>query len=130
MCLLERIVAADERAIVCATRTHRAPTNPLRLGGQLAALHLAEYGAQAMAAHGSLAALTRAVRPGLLTSIRDLRLEVARLDDIDGEILIRARRELADGVGAIYEFAAEAGGRLLGGGRVSVIWQLERARLP
>lgn len=123
MCLLERVVIADERRIVCATHSHRAPANPLRLGGQLSALHLAEYGAQAMAVHGGLMARVRAPRSGVLASIRKLRLFVPRLDDIDEELLIHAQRELSEGAGAIYEFVAEAGGKTLGSGRIAVLWQ-------
>ncbi|MET0225163.1 MAG: phosphotransferase, partial [Dokdonella sp.] len=48
MCLLERIVSVNDTQIVCATFSHRSPKNPLRHAGRLAALHLAEYGAQTM----------------------------------------------------------------------------------
>ena len=54
MCLLERIVSADADSVICSTSTHRSPGTPLRRAGRLAALHLAEYGAQAMAVHGGL----------------------------------------------------------------------------
>ena len=61
MCLLERIVSANESRDRRARRLRIArPTNPLRRDGRLAALHLAEYGAQAMAVHGGLQ--TRAKR--------------------------------------------------------------------
>lgn len=121
MCLLERIERADEKEVVCGTFTHRAPTNPLRRNGRLAALHLAEYGAQAMAVHGGLANPAAAARDGMLVAIRDLTLEVARLDDIDGELLIHAVRLVANPSGQIYSFSASAAGRELGRGRVSVM---------
>jgi predicted hotdog family 3-hydroxylacyl-ACP dehydratase len=120
MCLLERIVSADDASVSCATTTHRLPTNPLRHEGRLAALHLAEYGAQAMAVHGGLTG--DAARAGVLVAIRDLKLHVERLDDVDGELLIEAKRLLANSGGLVYSFVARAAGRELGSGRVSVMF--------
>jgi predicted hotdog family 3-hydroxylacyl-ACP dehydratase len=121
MCLLARIVSAGERDIVCATDSHRSPVNPLRRDGALAALHLAEYGAQAMAVHGGLADQHAKERGGMLVSIRDLTLAVDRLDDISGELTISATRLVANAEGMIYTFSASASGRELGRGRVAVM---------
>jgi predicted hotdog family 3-hydroxylacyl-ACP dehydratase len=49
MCLLEFVKEWTEDAILCGTRSHAFPDNPLRHHGRLAALHLCEYGAQAIA---------------------------------------------------------------------------------
>lgn len=128
MCLLERVVSCDATEIVCATRSHRSPDNPLRAHGSLAAVHVAEYGAQAMAAHGALAAGGPAgeVRGGRLVSIRDLALHVDRLDTLDGELLVRARRLVADSHSQIYDFTAwTESGVAVATGRVAVM--LERA---
>ncbi|MEJ0086070.1 MAG: hypothetical protein WDO72_10325 [Pseudomonadota bacterium] len=122
MCLLERIVTASESEIVCATFSHRSPANPLRRDGRLAALHLAEYGAQAMAVHGGLEAAGEAARGGMLVAIRDLKLHVQRLDDIEGELAVHALKLVANDSGRIYSFAARAGGRELATGRVSVMF--------
>ena len=120
MCLLERIVSADATSVVCATSSHRSPANPLRHAGRLAALHLAEYGAQAMAVHGGLSG--EGARAGLLVALRDLALRVERIDDIDREIEIEAKRMLANAGGLVYSFAARAGDRELATGRVSVMF--------
>jgi predicted hotdog family 3-hydroxylacyl-ACP dehydratase len=72
MCLLTRIVNVGERDIECVTDSHRSASNPLRRDGSLAAFHLAEYGAQAMAAHGGLKDPRAKERGGMLVSIRDL----------------------------------------------------------
>jgi predicted hotdog family 3-hydroxylacyl-ACP dehydratase len=56
MCLLERIVDWNDTNIRLATTTHASPINPLRSNGRLRAIHLCEYGAQAMAVHGALKA--------------------------------------------------------------------------
>ena len=123
MCLLARIVSASEREIVCAATSHRSPVNPLRLSGRLAALHLAEYGAQAMAVHGGLSDPKARQRGGMLVSIRDLVLQVERLDDIAGEITIAATRLVANADGQIYTFTASSDEQELGRGRVSVMFQ-------
>lgn len=122
MCLLERIVSAGESEIVCATFSHRSPTNPLRRDGILAALHLAEYGAQTMAVHGGLQSAGEAARGGMLVAIRDLRLHVARIDDIENELAVRAVKMVAHSGGRIYSFSVLAGERELATGRVSVMF--------
>jgi predicted hotdog family 3-hydroxylacyl-ACP dehydratase len=120
MCLLERIVSADGGSVVCATATHRSAANPLRHDGRLAALHLAEYGAQAMAVHGGLSGNT--ARAGMLVAIRELALSVERVDDVEGEIVVEARRLLVNAGGLVYSFVARAGERELASGRVSVMF--------
>lgn len=122
MCLITRIVSADEKHIVCATTTHRSPENPLRRGGQLASLHIAEYGAQVMAIHGGLCDPSASRRGGMLAGVRDLTLSVARLDDIEAEIEIRAERLIANADGQIYLFSARVGGNEIAHGRVSVMF--------
>jgi predicted hotdog family 3-hydroxylacyl-ACP dehydratase len=123
MCLLARIVRANELEIVCTAASHRSPENPLRRAGRLAALHLAEYGAQAMAVHGGLADPRAKDRGGMLVAIRELALEVDRLDDIAGELTISATKLVANAGGQIYSFSASGGGRELGRGRVSVMFR-------
>jgi predicted hotdog family 3-hydroxylacyl-ACP dehydratase len=122
MCLLERIVSAGDSQIACATHSHRSPSNPLRRAGKLAALHLAEYGAQAMAVHGGLHSAGEAARGGMLVAIRDLQLRVERVDDIDSELLVQAVKLVAHSGGRIYSFSVHAGERELATGRVSVMF--------
>jgi predicted hotdog family 3-hydroxylacyl-ACP dehydratase len=122
MCLLDRIVSADADGIVCATSSHRAAANPLRRDGRIAALHLAEYGAQAMAVHGGLRDRGVASRGGMLVAIRDLRLGVEHVEDVAGELLVEARRLVANPGGLIYSFTVRAGDRELATGRVSVMF--------
>jgi predicted hotdog family 3-hydroxylacyl-ACP dehydratase len=122
MCLITRIVSADDRQIVCSTTTHRLPDNPLRRAGELASVHIAEYGAQVMAIHGGLLDPDARLRGGLLAGIRDLTLGVARLDDIAADIEIHAQRLVANAGGQIYSFVASAGGNEIARGRVSVMF--------
>ena len=122
MCLLERIVSASATEIVCATFSHRSPANPMRRDNTLAALHLAEYGAQAMAIHGGLQSAGEAARGGMLVAIRDLTLHVARLDNLEGELWVYAAKLAANADGRIYSFTARVAEREIGGGRVSVMF--------
>jgi predicted hotdog family 3-hydroxylacyl-ACP dehydratase len=124
MCLLDAVVDWDDAQIECRTATHRDPANPLRHDGALAALHLAEYGAQAMAIHGGLLerAAGGAARPGVLVALRDLRLAVARIDDLAAPLTVRAKRLLANADGLLYSFEIDADGQRLASGRVGVMY--------
>ena len=72
MCLLDEIVAWDENAIHARSRSHQRTDNPLRSDDCLRAVHLCEYGAQAMAVHGGLLARAAggSAAPGFLVSLR------------------------------------------------------------
>lgn len=123
MCLLERVLEWDAERIRIATATHRSPQNPLRSHGRLRALHLCEYGAQAMAVHGGLiaqAAGTRA-RPGLLVSLREVALHCEYVDDLPGELEVEARRLLESAGSWQYAFAVRHAGERLAEGRAAVI---------
>ena len=122
MCLLERIEHWDDTSVTIATATHRDPANPLasRLG--LRAIHLCEYGAQAMAVHGGLTAKARGERaqPGLLVSLRDVSLGCDFVHDLEGELLVEARRVQSSDTAWQYEFRVTHAGRLLAQGRATV----------
>ena len=122
MCLLERIEHWDDTSVTVATATHRDPANPLasRLG--LRAIHLCEYGAQAMAVHGGLTAKARGERaqPGLLVSLRDVSLGCDFVQDLEGELLVEARRLHESDTAWQYEFLVTHAGRLLAQGRATV----------
>ncbi|AMM26248.1 hydroxymyristoyl-ACP dehydratase [Variovorax sp. PAMC 28711] len=106
MCLLDRLESWDADAIHCTTRTHTHPDNPLRTAGGLLAPNAIEYAAQAMALHGGmLAAEGSTPSAGFLASARNVRLSVARLDDIDGALQVHARRLSGDATQVLYEFA-------------------------
>lgn len=124
MCLLESVESWSDVQIVCRTNTHRDPANPLRHDGALAAVHLVEYSAQAMAVHGGLmqrAAGGGGPKPGLLAALRDVRLQVTRIDDIPAPLAVKAHRLLANADGWLYAFEVTGGGRTLASGRVGVI---------
>jgi len=98
MCLWDEVLSWDADGIVLRAGNHRDPAHPLRSRGQLSAVHLCEYGAQAMAVHGGLCgrAQGRAVRAGMLVSLRGIELHCARIDDLPGELRCEAH-SLVDG---------------------------------
>ncbi len=123
MSLLDRVTDWDGTQIVAATLTHCAPDHPLRENGQLRAIHLCEYGAQAAALHGGLVAQAAGTvaDPGYLVSLRDVMLACSRIDDLPGELLIRAQLLLQDSGSWQYRFAASHAGAPLASGRLAII---------
>jgi predicted hotdog family 3-hydroxylacyl-ACP dehydratase len=112
MCLLERLDGWDAEVIRCSTTTHRLLDNPLRTAGGLLAPNAIEYAA----VEGSTPSA------GFLASARNVRLAVARLDDIEGALHVQARRLSGDERQILYEFAVNAhDGRTLAEGRAVVV---------
>ncbi|MBK1838568.1 phosphotransferase [Azospirillum sp. YIM B02556] len=121
MCLLDGVLAWDRSRIRCIARSHRAPDNPLRHAGRLAALCGVEYASQAMAVHGGLTSGGERPPAGYLASLRDLACHVARLDDIAEDLIIEAENLTGEGSRMIYGFSVTAGGRELLSGRAAVV---------
>ncbi|KRE94419.1 phosphotransferase [Frateuria sp. Soil773] len=124
MCLLDAVAAWDERTIHAVGTGHARADHPLRGVRGLHAVHLAEYGAQAMAVHGALRARAQGVetaRPGMLVSLRDVSLHVEYVDRLDGRLDVHAECLHADDGGAQYAFRVEHRGRLLAEGRAMAI---------
>jgi predicted hotdog family 3-hydroxylacyl-ACP dehydratase len=123
MCLLDEVVGWDDEAIHARSASHRAAGNPLRSDGRLRAVHLCEYGAQAMAVHGGLVARAAGTRadPGLLVSLRAVELHRARIDDLPGDIDVHASRLLGGDGSWQYAFRIEHAGALLASGRAAVV---------
>ena len=123
MCLLDAVVAFDDARIHAVSATHRDPQNPLRADGRLHAVALCEYGAQAMAVHGALLARQQGgrARPGFLVSLREVELKTEFVDDLPGELDVRAERLLDAGDSLQYAFRIEHAGRMLASGRAAVL---------
>ena len=102
MCLIDRVESWGADSIRCASNTHLDANNPLRLDGKLSSIHLLEYGAQAMAIHGGL--LKQAATPGFLAAIRNVKIYIDSLDNIDSPIKINAIAEIKTDNGVIYHF--------------------------
>lgn len=126
MCLLERVVDWDAERVVCEAVSHKAPDNPLRADGRLAAVCGIEYAAQAMAVHGALVAPAgERPRMGYLASVRKLVVEAERLDDIAGPLVVEARRIGGEEANVLYSFEVRGDGRVLLAGRAAVMLDVE-----
>jgi predicted hotdog family 3-hydroxylacyl-ACP dehydratase len=123
MSLLDAVVAWDECRIHACAVSHRDPANPLRSDGVLRAVNLCEYGAQAMAIHGGLLAQRSGsvAAPGMLVSLRDVKLTVARIDNLSAELDVYAEKLLDGATSWQYAFRIEHAGRQLAEGRAAVM---------
>jgi predicted hotdog family 3-hydroxylacyl-ACP dehydratase len=123
MCLLDDVVDWDATSIHARSASHVRVGNPLRSDGGLRALHLCEYGAQAMAVHGGLLARSAGdvAAPGYLVSLRDVDLRVARIDDLAGTLDVHAERLLGGDGSWQYAFRVEHAGATIASGRAAVI---------
>jgi predicted hotdog family 3-hydroxylacyl-ACP dehydratase len=125
MCLWDEVLDWDARSIHVRARNHRDPAHPLRTGEQLRAVHLCEYGAQAMAVHGGLRAREAggAAKHGLLVALRAIELHVARIDDLPGPLDCIAEVLIDSDSGWQYAFRIHHGETLLAEGRAAVMLQ-------
>jgi predicted hotdog family 3-hydroxylacyl-ACP dehydratase len=122
MCLIDAVRAWSDTQIECTTATHRLKSNPLRTGDRLRSECGIEYAAQAIAIHGVLSAPPgRALAAGMLASARDVVSQVARLDDIDGDLLIQATRISGDATALLYAFSISGGLMTLQAGRATIV---------
>lgn len=123
MCLWDEVVDWTPQDIRLRAFNHRDPHHPLRSAGRLRAIHLCEYGAQAMAVHGGLRA-AGAVTPGVLVALRDVQLQVAHIDGLPGALEAVAQ-VLAEAPGSQqYAFRIHHAGQMLAEGRAAVMLQL------
>jgi len=125
MCLWDEVLAWDARTIHVRAHNHRDPAHPLRNGDCLRAIHLCEYGAQAMAVHGGLRARESGAvaKPGLLVALRAVELHVARIDDLPGALDCLAEVLIDSDSGWQYAFRIHHGDTLLAEGRAAVMLQ-------
>ncbi len=121
--LLDEVIAWDDTTLHARSQSHRSADNPLRSDGMLRSVHLAEYGAQAMAVHGGLRARAAggAAKPGYLVSLRNLELAIARIDDLAGPLDVYAECLMDSDSGWQYTFRIEHEGQQIASGRAAVM---------
>ena len=127
MCLWDEVLAWSAQDITLRAFNHRDAAHPLRCDGQLHAIHLCEYGAQAMAVHGGLRGREQGggVRPGVLVALRDVQLHIARIDDLAGALEAHAQ-VLVEGEGSQqYAFQIRHDGVVVAEGRAAVMLQID-----
>ena len=123
MCLWQRVIDHDDRHVRVASDGHRAADHPLRSDGMLKAIHLCEYGAQAMAVHGGLLGRARggAVKAGVLVALRGVQLHVTRIDDLAGELIGEAELLMDSETSQQYGFRILHAGEVIAEGRAAVM---------
>ena len=129
MCLWGEVLSWDARTVRLRSDTHRDPRHPLRCGDRLHAVHLCEYGAQAMAVHGGLLAQARGecAGAGFLVALRGIALHVARIDDLPGPLECEAEALVVGETGQQYAFRITHAGALVAEGRAAVMLQPDPA---
>jgi len=123
MCLWDEVLEWDAGSIHLRAGNHRDPAHPLRADGRLHAVHLCEYGAQAMAVHGGLLARESGgiAAPGMLVALRGVELHAARIDDLTGDIECVAEVLAQSPASQQYAFRITHAGTLLAEGRAAVM---------
>ena len=121
MCLLDALLSWNADEIVCRADHHNDPDHPLRLAAALPAACALEYASQAMALHAALCVAAHGPTPGFLASARGVRLHRLRLDDLDGDLRIEARRGAGDDRQVLYTFAVSHAGEPVAEGRATVV---------
>ena len=123
MCLLDHVESWDNDNITCNSNSHLLKTNPLRRKKNLSSIHLLEYAAQAMAVHGGLhdREQGKTMTEGYLAALRDVKMNLCNLDEIQVELQIKAKRILSQGGNMIYSFAVSSGDIELVSGRATVV---------
>jgi len=123
MCLLEKIISWDEKQVICSTQSHQLENNPLRSDGELNAIHVIEYGAQAVAVHGGLLAFKqgKTIKPGYLAAVRQIKLHQSHLDSITSPLTVEATQMLCNGGNLVYSFSITADNQAVADGRVTVM---------
>lgn len=124
MCLWEHILEWDQARIVLETTSHRSTDNPLRADDKLRAVHLCEYGAQAMAVHGALKAAPERAPPGMLVSLRSVTFARDYLDDLTDVLRVEALCLQASEASQQYSFKITHGGEVIAEGRAAVLLKL------
>lgn len=126
MCLWDEVLEWDAASIRLRAFNHSDAAHPLRSNDRLRAVHLCEYGAQAMAVHGGLRASKTgsAPRPGMLVALRGVELHVAHIDDLTGAIECHAQVLVEGEASQQYAFRITHGETLLAEGRAAVMLKM------
>ena len=114
MCLLDRVVSWNDAEIECAAVSHRAGDNPLRHDDALPIHAGIEYCAQAIAVHGQLTGKNSGPpRRGYIAVVMNTDWRAQRLDNIEGELRVFAKKQVVLQQGVTYAFAIRHEGHTL-----------------
>jgi predicted hotdog family 3-hydroxylacyl-ACP dehydratase len=119
MNLLDAVLEWDASSLRARVRGHGDPAHPLRRAGVLPIAAGIEYGAQAAAAHGAIASHAPS-GAGMIASVRGVRFNSPRLDDVAGDLEVRVEQLGSGEAGVLYRFEVRGVGRVLVEGRLTV----------
>ena len=118
MCLLNRIIAANEQSLTAEAISHLDASNPLIVNGRISAINGVEYAAQAMAIHGSLR--SGKSHAGYIATVRNIELNQEFLPQKQGVLLIQVEQLMNDDNGFSYQFQIHCQDQLILSGRITV----------
>ena len=121
MNLLDEVVSWDATTLHARAIRHRDPRNPLRRPEGLPPVAGIEYGAQAAAAHGALAA-GEPSGAGMIAAVRSVAFHAPRLD-VAADLDVRVEQLGASDAGVLYQFEVSAAGAAMVEGRVTVAFR-------
>lgn len=128
MCLLQQVLDWSAESIVCRTLTHLAADNPLRGPRGLGSANAIEYASQAMALHAGLVQVELlgnvsrgSDQHGVIASVRRIRMRVAYLDSLPGDLIVKAWLVSGDNKSAQYHFEVCSEGVTQVSGRATVV---------
>lgn len=121
MCLLDKVIGWDHGSIDCVTESHRDKNNPLCYQGRLHAVNCIEYAGQSTVVHGTLCWEEGMELPNvaILVSIRDIKFNRPRLDDIAAPLHIHADVLDILEFASNYAFNVTADGMEIASGRLT-----------
>ncbi|GJL63034.1 MAG: hypothetical protein NPIRA04_16880 [Nitrospirales bacterium] len=125
MCLLDEVQWWDESDIVCTTNSHLNKDHPLRHRDLLESICGIEYAAQAMGIHIALTAFKHKQTSllGLLGGLRDVTMNVSRLDLCPKLLNIQATCVMNTGANFMYTFHITTEETSVLSGRASIFVQ-------
>ncbi len=122
MSLIDEVVETTESSVVCRTKSHLRPDNPLRSDTGLHSASLVEYAAQAAAIHAGLSnSGLGSRRPAFIGGLKGFKYSSAKVCDSVEELYIEVVAELVSAGGAIFQFNVQGEGVNLASGRLTLV---------
>ena len=128
MCLLDEVMAWDDKRITCLATTHLDKHNPLRNANGLPVIALLEYGAQAMAVHACLYAQQsgQKLEEGYLAALREVKFTSEYLPDTEDKLEICAEQLFASEGNLAYLLSVSLAGVELIAGRATAVGRFSK----
>jgi predicted hotdog family 3-hydroxylacyl-ACP dehydratase len=122
MCLIDEVLSWDQEHIVCGVGWQSLQDSPLRDERGLAAIHGAEYAAQALALQAALSGKNpTAAGSGYLAAMKDISWNRGYLDEACAPLCIEVQVLLRSASAMIGVFAIQAADEVLMQGRLTVM---------